>query len=327
MSSKTLLLYFLLFCTCFSFSQTKIVDSTTGHPVSYATISFNNGYGLFADDEGEFTFTQKKYPDIDTLYISALGYSDLKIPVRNVSKIITLETEIDALDEVLITSNTDRKYKTEQIKPYLDHNYFHCWLPTIESEIAVYFNNTNDVQKQIAAVHFPITLESQDWDKRTRSNTDKKPFSTLFKVKFYNNDNGYPGKEIVYRTIVFRATENDGQEFVLNVLDEGIFIPASGIFVSLQVLGYTDANGKLLNNKKFKEIKSRDGSIVRIPTNFRPLLPFTDKISENRTFVKRVFINDNKWIRFEKGNHLKSTLLQSGLNNYGIGLTNHVYKE
>ncbi|MGT5494257.1 hypothetical protein ACRWC8_24490, partial [Escherichia coli] len=88
---------------------------------------------------------------------------------------------------------------------------------------------------------------------------------------------------------------------------------ASGIFISLQVLGYTDDKGKLLPNKKFKEIKSRDGTIVRIPTNFRPLLPFTDKISEHKTYVKRVFINNNTWTRFEKSNNFQSTLLQSGL--------------
>lgn len=327
MSSKPALFYFLFLCTCFSFSQTKIIDSQSEYPVSYATISFNNGYGLFADEEGEFIFNRTIYADIDTLYISALGYKDLKIPAIDLPKTIMMETEIDALDEVLITAKNDRKYKTETIKPYLDDDYYHCWLPTIESEIAVYFDNPSEALKKVTQVHFPITLESKDWDKRKRSNADKKPFSTLFKVKFYHNNHGFPGKELVYRTIVFRATEESGDEFILDVSDEDIFIPASGFFISIQVLGYTDENGKLLFNKKFKEIKSRDGSIVRIPTNFRPLLPFTDKIPEHRTFVKRVFINDNRWSRFEKQNNFKSTLLQTGLNNYGIGLTYHVYKD
>lgn len=327
MNYKSVALYFLLFCTSISFSQTKIIDALTSYPVSYATVSFNNGNGLFANDEGEFVFTKELYPDVDTLYISALGFKDLNIATSDLPKTILMTTQANALDEVLITAKIDRKFKQQEIKPYLDDDYYNCWLPTIESEIAVYFNNPDTALKKITKVHFPITLESKDWDKRKRSNADKKPFSTLFKVKFYNNENGYPGKEISYRTTVFRVTEKDGDKFTLDVSDEGIFIPESGVFVSLQVLGYTDDNGKLLLNKKYKEIKSNDGSIVKIPTNFRPLLPFTNKIAQNRTYIKRVFINGNEWTRFEKGGNFQSTLLQSGLNNYGIGLTYNVYKD
>ncbi|MCB0445418.1 MAG: hypothetical protein KDC68_07170, partial [Gelidibacter sp.] len=64
-----------------------------------------------------------------------------------------------------------------------------------------------------------------------------------------------------------------------------------------------------------------------IPTNFRPLLPFTDAISEHNTYIKRVFLNDNQWTRFEKGHDLQSGLLKAGLTNYGIGLTLKVYKD
>lgn len=327
MNYKFVPIYFLLFCVSISFSQTKIKDAHTDYPVSYATVSFNNGNGLFANDEGEFVFTKKLYPDIDTLYISALGYKDFKLATLNLPKIILMTSEVNTLDEVLITTKTDRKFKKEEIKPYLDDDYYHCWLPTIESEIAVYFENPTTTLKKITKVHFPITLESKDWEKRKRSNADKKPFSTLFKVKFYTSNNGYPGKEIIFRNIVFRVTEKEGDAFVLDVTDEDIFIPQSGVFVSLQVLGYTDDNGKLLSNKKYKEIKSKDGGVVKIPTNFRPLLPFTDKISENRTYIKRVFVNENKWTRFEKESNFQSTLLQSGLNNYGVGLTFNVYKD
>lgn len=327
MDYKAISFYFLLFSMTLSFSQTTIKDALTSHPVSYATVSFNNGNGLFANDEGEFVFTKKLYPDIDTLYISALGYKDLKVATENLSKILLMATDVNTLDEVLLTAKIDRKFKVEAIKPYLDDDYYNCWLPTIESEIAVYFNNPDDALKKITKVHFPITLESKDWEKRKRANAEKKPFSTLFKVKFYNNENGHPGKELSFQTIVFRATEKDGDKFTLDVSGKGIFMPQSGVFVSLQVLGYTDDKGKLLANKKYKEIKSNDGSIIKIPTNFRPLLPFTDKIAEHKTYVKRVFVNDNKWTQFEKGSNFQSTLLQSGHYNYGIGLTFNVYKD
>ncbi|WP_460219799.1 peptidase associated/transthyretin-like domain-containing protein [Psychroserpens sp. MEBiC05023] len=307
-------------------AQTTILDQETKYPVSYATVSFGDGQGLFADDDGMFLFTKKLYPDIDSLYISALGYKDLAISTINLPKTIELDIETNTLDEVVVTAIVNRKFKKETIKPYLDDDYYKCWLPTIESEIAVFFPNKNEQLKKITSVLFPITLESRDWKKRKRSNADKRKFSTLFKVKFYKNDNGIPSDVMTYTNIVFRATEKNGDEFELDVSEHDLFIPNDGFFVSIQVLGYTDQNGKLLPNKKYKEIKGRNG-IVKIPTNFRPLLPFTDEISEHNTFIKRVFISGNNWVQFKKGNGIESSLLKTNLNNYGVGINYNIYKD
>lgn len=325
MSLKTYPFIICLWLSHIGFSQIAIKDYETQYPVSYATIAFGNGHGVFADDEGVFIFNKKLYPDVDTLSISALGYKDLKIASHNLTKTLYLETQIDELDEVLVNVKANRKFKEETLKPYLDDDYYKCWLPTIESEIAVFFPNTTEEDKKITQVHFPIALESKDWKKRKRSNADKQKFSTLFKVKFYKNDNGYPGKSLTKDIIVFRATEKDGDAHNLEVSRYNIMFPENGFFVSLQVLGYTDHNGKLLPNKKYKEIKSRDG-IVRIPTNFRPLLPFTNEIEPHHTFIKRVFLHDNNWIRFEQGSGIDSSLLKTGLYNYGIGITYNLYK-
>uniref|UniRef100_UPI004049F2C3 hypothetical protein n=2 Tax=Gelidibacter sp. TaxID=2018083 RepID=UPI004049F2C3 len=309
-----------------TYSQTTVKDKQTQQGVSFATISFGNGHGIFADDEGLFVFTKKLYPDVDSLFVSALGYEDFKIATINLPETIHLNQKIDALDEIIITAKIDRKFKEEKMKPYLDDDYYKCWLPTIESEIAVFFKSTDEQIKKISKVHFPITLESSDWDKRKRSNADKREFSTLFKVKFYSNNNGFPGKELTYETIVFIATEKDGDVHNLDVSNYDIFVPKSGFFVSLQVMGYTDEKGKLLPNKKYKEVKTGTG-VVKIPTNFRPLLPFTDKIPENNTFIKSVFSNNNQWLLFDKGTTFQPSLIKSGLTNYGVGVTYNIYKD
>ncbi|MCB0388113.1 MAG: hypothetical protein KDD23_05250 [Winogradskyella sp.] len=316
----------LFFCSITSFAQTIIIDSQTKHPVSYATISFGNGQGVFADDEGMFVFTKKIYPDIDSLFISALGFKDLHISSETVSDTLQLQPFIDELDEVVVRAKIDRKYKEETIKPYLDDDYYACWLPTIESEIAVYFKNPDTKLKKLTEIQFPIALESVDWEKRHKANAEKKPFSTLFKVKVYHNNNGFPGKPLSYENMVFRVTEKDGDAYAMDVSAYDIYIPDSGFFVSLQVLGYTDDSGKLLPNKKYKEIKSR-GQTVKIPTNFRPLLPFTNEIPENNTYIKRVFVNHNQWIQFKKENINDSSLLKAGLNNYGIGISYKAFKD
>jgi hypothetical protein len=324
---------FSFICSCsllVSQAQITVLDSISKYPVSYATISFGNGQGVFADDEGVFVFNKKRYPDIDSLFISALGYKDLKLSSTILTPKLLLQPQADELDEVLISftqdKTKDKKYKTQSLKPYLDDYYYNCWLPTIASEITVFFPNENDKLKRIAAVKFPVALESKDWDKRNRSNTDKKAFSTLFKVNFYANDNGKPGKVLTYKTIIFKATEKDGDYYDLDISSYNIFTPQEGAFVSLQVLGCTNKTGKLLPNKKDKEIEGRNGTI-KIPTNFRPLLPFTDEITENRTFIKRIFISGNAWQEFKKENDLESTLLKKGLNNYGIGMDFHIFKD
>ncbi len=308
-------------------AQTTIKDSQTEFPVSYATISFGNGQGIFADDEGIFVFTKKMYPDIDSLFISALGFKDLNISTNNLSDELFMEPQADALDEVVIGIKLGRKFREEKLKPYLDNDYYNCWLPTIESEIAVYFPKTTYKDQKLSSVLFPIALESKDWEKRKRSNSEKKKFSTLFKVKFYTNTDGVPGKVLTYKTIVFRATEKNGDAYELDVDAYDIYIPENGFFVSLQVLGYTNKAGKLLPNKKYKEIESKNGGVVKIPTNFRPLLPFTGEIESKNTFIKRIFISGNNWVKFEQGNGLKSSLLDKNLYNYGIGLSYKTYKD
>jgi hypothetical protein len=320
-------LFILLCLGQISFAQITVKDSITKYPVSYATISFGNGNGIFADDEGKFYFTEKLYPDIDSLFISALGFKDLNISVLNLPTELFMQPQASQLDEVLVGTKLNRKFKKETLKPYLDDDYYNCWLPTIESEIAVYFPKTTTKDQKLSSVQFPIALESKDWKKRKRSNSEKKKFSTLFKVNFYANNEGVPGKVLTYETIVFRATEKDGDAYNLNVEDFDIYIPKDGFFVSIQVLGYTDKAGKLLPNKKYKEIKAKDGDIIKIPTNFRPLLPFTNEITTKNTFIKRVFISGNNWVKFDKGNGLKSSLLKREFFNYGIGLTFKTYKD
>lgn len=315
---------FLLFALV-SFSQTRVVNPETQEPVSYATISFGNGNGIFANDDGQFLFTKKLYSDIDTLYISALGYKDFKIATTNLTKTILLESEADELQEVIIKNRPKGKFKIEKLKPIIHEDYFKCWLPTIESEIAVFFPNKDSKTKRLTTLYLPIKVEAKAWKKRNKSTSKKKPFSTIFRVHFYENNNGLPGDVLSYDNVVFIATEANEKVYELDITKNDIYVPKSGVFVSLQVLGYADKKGKLLPNKKYQEVKTKRG-IVKVSTTFRPLLPFTNEVSEKRTFVKRIFLSNNEWMLFDKKNIKNSKLLQSGLNNYGMGLKMEVYK-
>jgi len=321
------LYYFILLCV-FSFSakaQNTTIVSENEEPVSYATISFGNGNGLFADDAGKFYFTKKLYKDIDSLFISAIGFKDLKLATQNLPATITMTSSINTLGEVFL-SKPKGKFKLEKIKPTVHEDYYKCWLPTIESEIAVYFPNNSTKTQRLSSLQIPIKVESKDWDKRKRKTSKKRPFSTLFKVNFYENNNGLPGEVLTYDNVVFIANEENKKIREVDITEFDIYMPKKGLFISLQVLGYTDANGKLLPNKKYQEIKTKRG-IVKVSTTFRTLLPFTSEIQEKRTFVRRIFLNNGQWTLFDKQNVEKSNLLKAGLNNYGLGLNLEVYKE
>ncbi len=317
-------LFFLLlfFIAQTSFSQLySIIDSLQKTPVSYATISFGNGNGTFADGNGSFQFSKKLYKDIDSLYISAIGYKELALSTSSIPQQIVLKQDIAELKEVVITAEKKRKYKIKKLPSIVHNDYFRCWLPTVESEIAVFFARDFEKSSKIASVFLPIKTESSNQNSRKPQS-----FSTVFKMQFYQNSNGYPGKRLSYDDIIFVVSSNDKDNFELDISSHKVYIPKNGIFVSVQVLGYADKSGKLQQTKKYSEIETPKG-IVKVSTTFRPLLPFTNKIPDYKTFTRRVFFKNRTWQRFDKKYSNNNNLIKTNNTNYGMGLKLHLFEE
>ncbi|MGY3794713.1 hypothetical protein [uncultured Aquimarina sp.] len=318
---NVLLLLVLLANQCIYSQVYTIQDAGEKFPISYATISFGNGNGLFADEDGVFEFSKKRYKDIDSIYISALGYKEKGISTKNLPKIIELTPDVAQLQEVVVKAENLGRYKTKRKGSKIHDDYFKCWLPTVESEIAVFFRRDPLKSTKIASVYLPVMMESS-----RGSSGRKQAFSTLFKMQFYRNDNGFPGKRLAGDDIIFRITNDDKTNFELDILEHKVFIPKNGVFVSIQVLGYTDKNGKLQHTKKYHEVETRKG-IVKVSTTFRPLLPFTNKIEDNITFTRRIFFKNRTWQRFDEKYSENNMLIQKGFMNYGMGLKMHVYEK
>ncbi|MEW7278595.1 hypothetical protein ABW636_08365 [Aquimarina sp. 2201CG1-2-11] len=319
---KKLFPLLLLFLAQLTYSQTySIIDSVQNTSISYATISFGNGNGTFADADGMFRFSKKWYPDIDSLYISSVGYKERKLATNSLPSKIFLEQEVDELKEVLVTAEKKRKFKTKKINSEVHNDYFSCWLPTVESEIAVFFPKNSAKPTKIASIYLPIKTESSN-----KNTTRPQYFSTLFKIQFYSNNNGSPGKRLAYDDIIFRITNEDKTNFELDILKDKIYIPKEGFFISMQVLGYADKEGVLQQTKKYSEIETRRG-VVKVSTTFRPLLPFTNKINNYRTFTRRVFFKNKAWQRFDHNYSKTNNLIQKNFTNYGMGLKLRLYEE
>ena len=283
-----------LFISSFASGQmVKFYDAETKEPVSFVTVSFGNGLGTHANANGEFLYQQKRYPDIDTLFVSALGYKNLTILTSEIKETYALHQEIDQLKEVVITTKRDGKYKRREIKPITHSSYHDSWLQTVESEMAVLFTKFENKPTQITTLLLPVNIKEEVAGKEV----PVRKFSTLMRVKFYENNNGLPGKEIDY-----------------------------GNVVSIQVLGPTDLEGNLIQTKTYNEYETPRG-IERIAISFRPLLPLTNQISGQKTLVRRIFFNDKKWQPFDFNYNPNSELLKKGYNNYGMGAKLHVYEE
>ena len=101
--------------------------------------------------------------------------------------------------------------------------------------------------------------------------------------------------------------------------------PETGIYASLQVLGYENSMGKLSKSKKYREVQTPKG-VQKISTAFRPLLPFTNRQQTKNTYVRRIFLNGKKWQIFDKSYNKNSKLIQNGFRNYGMGAEFRVYE-
>ena len=310
----------MIFFVNFTIAQTiTISDSTNQEPIPYATISFGNGLGNFADEDGQFSFTKEKYSDVDSLFISAMGYAEKVVLTATLAETILLNPEVSQLSEVVVSAPKNGKFKLRKHKPVSHADIFTSWLPTVESEVAVLFKRYESKPTQISKILLPINAESKYKSK------GKGKFATIFRVNFYENNKGLPGAATGYENVVFSINEKEEKIFALDVSSKSIYIPENGIFISLQVLGYANSKGRLAQTKQYREIKTARG-IQKISTSFRPLLPFSNTLISQKTYVRRIFLNNKKWQIFNKSYNQKSKLIQSGHRNYGMGAEFKVFE-
>jgi len=291
-----------------------IIDASSKKSVPFATISFGDGKGTFADDDGVFRFSRKLYKDIDSLFISSIGYEDLAIATQNLGKEILLFQEANKLDAVMLTVELNGKFKKKKEKPIAHDNFFNCWLPTVESEIAVRFDRVENQPTRISLLKFPIIKEESQVSKKGKL----RAFSTMIRVMFYDVENGKPAHRSFYPSMTHIVNEKSDDIIELDIDHLNINIPKNGIFAAIQVLGYTTPDGKLIKAKKYREIDTIRG-IQKVSTTYRPLLPFTNKIEGKKTWVRRIFYNNKQWGLFDLNYNPNSSLIRSGHDNYGVG--------
>ena len=288
---------------CFAnaaYAQIKVVDSKTQEGIPYVAIAFDEKNGLYTNDVGEFELDQIVG---DSIHLSSIGYKSKTVVLNSIkNKIIYLTPDEYQLAEIII-SNKKIKGKTKKVKPIKHNDFLKSHRLLIGEEMAIYIPNNFDSNSDIElkSILIPIVTKTISFDKSLngkKQRVKKLKFSGLYRISFYENDNGKPGKQFDYEncTIVI----NEKRTVVkLNLDDFDVELPKNGLFVGVQNLGETDENNNLISETPFILKETKKG-VVKIVRPTKPYFPVHYNTSKHETFYRYIFGNDKKWKPFFK---------------------------
>ncbi|GAA0714796.1 hypothetical protein GCM10009430_08430 [Aquimarina litoralis] len=106
--------------------SSKVVDKKTNEPIPYATIELAKNRGVITNEEGKFSITlDEKLAQIDSIYISSMGYQKVGIALNAISdSIIYIEPKAIELSGVFISNkNLTIDEIIDNVKDNLAQNY------------------------------------------------------------------------------------------------------------------------------------------------------------------------------------------------------------
>ncbi len=130
MTHKTIGTFILVFlCTAITSAQTitsKVVDKKTNEPIPYATVQVSENQGIITNEEGRFSITLDNISkEIDSIYISSMGYEKIGLAVENVTdSIIYIAPKAIALKSVFVSNKKLTVDEIiENVEERLEQNY------------------------------------------------------------------------------------------------------------------------------------------------------------------------------------------------------------
>ncbi len=317
---KSMVLLIVMLVTNSVFAQIKVVDSITNKGVSYVAITFEKNNGLYTDDDGIFSLDEIKSEQIS---LSCMGYSSKTISLKSIqNNTIYLSPTNYELSEVII-SDKARKSKTKRVKPNKHNDFMQSHRLSIGGELAMYIPNdysNNDIE--LKSLTIPIVTKTISFDKSMEGKSQrvkKLPFSALYKISFYANEENKPGEQFNYEDITVLLDEKSTKVDV-DLEKYNITLPKEGFFISLLNLGKTDENGKLIPTTPF-ELKEVGNRMVKFARPTKPYFPVYYEENKNQTFFRYSFNDDKRWITFYKHGKKK----EGEYHNIGLGYELKIY--
>lgn len=302
-------------------SQFKVVDSTTIKGIPYVAIKFDSNNGLYTNNKGVFSI---KDITVDSIWLSSLGYKTRLIKLNELTNnVIYLSPKSYELKEVLI-SNKKIKSKKVKVKPQKhDKIQLSHWM-MIGEEVAILLeNNFNSNDVDILNVSFPIINKTISFDKDMAGKTQrlsKLPFSTLFRITFYENFDGLPGEQINFQTITILIDEKS-DIITLDLEKFDIRLPIEGLFVGILNLGSADEKGNLISSSPFVYKENSKGENVKFIRPTKPFLPVHFYEQKHKTFTRYSFDDNQNWRYLQA----KTKMKNEKYHNFSLGCEVVVY--
>lgn len=232
------LLIVLLFMEHICFGQnlilsSKVVDFDTRESLPYVNIIVKDKLiGTFSDENGTFHI---EYVKGDSLIVSHVGYEKLIVLAEEIEELIQLKEQPNILTEVAISSSRKTKTKLLGVLKKKADTYMGGVL-----QYAMFFENNEGEIGFIKKLHFEIGHSVN------RGKENKK--QAKIRIRIYEKDSttGKPGMDILKKEKIVTIKPNQ-RNVNVDISEENIYFPLNGLFVGIDILGFVDESGRLIN--------------------------------------------------------------------------------
>ncbi|WP_411031918.1 carboxypeptidase-like regulatory domain-containing protein [Spongiimicrobium sp. 3-5] len=183
-----------------------ILDQETGKPVDYANIGvIDQTIGTVSDNDGTFNLVLKELNQIDSVQISRIGYTPLRLSTSDLHKrishnpVIFLQEEVYQLQEVVVDVGEVEKNRIGYSKT--TKNLIGFWNDSLALG--------GEHASKILVRKGPIKLEDLSFN-IIKSISD----SILVRVNVYDIEKGLPGRNISKRNILYTIKKKSGREII-----------------------------------------------------------------------------------------------------------------
>ena len=202
-------------------------DAQTKAPIPYVNLSILNTLkGTSTDESGFFFFDVPEVFLEKTMHISALGYEDHMLHLKDIkdSGTIVLKESVFELDEVVIA---DELGNTEILNPISSYSITSGFTSSATPWVlALYFPNIGERQKVVDKV----VVYFQDPE-----DTDKK--EAKFRLRIYDVDphTGTPGNDLLRQSLILNSPAN-AAFLSIDLSEYQIVAPRDGVYIGLEWL-------------------------------------------------------------------------------------------
>ncbi len=302
------------------YSQERYIvvkDSVTNETLPYTSIGFQNGYGLFTDENGKAVLNNDMPNKIKITYV---GYTSKIVSVDKLNgNQILLRPEASMLNEVKISASRKevKKKKKFVVKPSLHDNIDEMYWSSIGQQFAFYIpsEKKNGI---LESVTIPLIVKDL-YQGITESSFEDNPYGTMVRFEFMSSSEMLPNSKLYDYEKIFVIQSDKISKKIEVGFEESIPIPDEGFFVVMTVLGKTDESGQYTPELPF-EIREVQGVKKKFIKIILPNYPLVEETKGILTLFRHVFNEDKKWNRINRPMVYKKDK-KYPMYNIGVGYT------